>query len=173
LYILLTIALTFDALARYRQRHRCLSLSEHFNAPLVENRFPILFEPFALKNPNDDTYEYDIVNYQQADHGVNSFLKYLANFLFYRFGLEVEKSGREFRAKRKFFCVDMLYHHGDCHCCSTGCRGSTLCGLAWIVSGLQSTYGPTNVAVLYFFFNYRIPIAIHECRWRATLPLFW
>ncbi|CAF4400444.1 unnamed protein product, partial [Adineta steineri] len=48
LYILLTIILTLDATVRYRQRHRRLTLSVHFNAPLVENRFPILFEPFAL-----------------------------------------------------------------------------------------------------------------------------
>jgi len=40
---------------------------------------------------NDDTYEYDIVNYQQADQGVCEFLKYIANFIFYRFGLEVRK----------------------------------------------------------------------------------
>ncbi|CAF0897645.1 unnamed protein product [Adineta ricciae] len=89
LYILLTIALTFDAVTRYRQRHRCLSLSVHFNVHLIENRFPVLFEPFALKNPHDDTYQYEIVNYQQADEGVQQFLKYFTNFIFYRFGLEI------------------------------------------------------------------------------------
>jgi hypothetical protein len=68
-----------------------LSLSVRFNVHLVENRFPILFEPFALKNINDDTYEFDMINYQQADQGVVNLLKYLANFLFYRFGLEVKK----------------------------------------------------------------------------------
>jgi hypothetical protein len=40
---------------------------------------------------NDDTYEYDMVNYQQTDRGVCEFLKYIANFIFYRFGLEVKK----------------------------------------------------------------------------------
>ncbi|CAF1201689.1 unnamed protein product [Rotaria sp. Silwood1] len=89
LYILLTICLTFDAIVRYRQKHRRLSLSVHFNVRLVENRFPILFEPFALKNMNDDTYEFDIINYKQADEKICNFLKYLANFLFYRFGLEI------------------------------------------------------------------------------------
>jgi hypothetical protein len=66
-----------------------LTLSVHFNANLVENRFPVIFEPFAIKNPYDDTYQYDIVSYQQADQGVVNFLKYLVNFAFYRFGLEV------------------------------------------------------------------------------------
>jgi hypothetical protein len=84
--------LTFDALVRYRQRHRRLTLSVHFNVHLVENRFPILFEPFAIKNVYDDTYQYDIVSYQEADQAVVNFLKYLVNFIFYRFGLEVKKS---------------------------------------------------------------------------------
>jgi hypothetical protein len=87
----LTVILTFDAIIRYRQRHRRLTLSVHFNARLVENQYSILFEPFALKNPYTDTYEYDIVSYQQADQGVVNFIKYLANFIFYRFGLEVKK----------------------------------------------------------------------------------
>jgi hypothetical protein len=98
LYILLTIVLTFDAITQYRQRHRCLSLSVHFNVHLIENRFPVLFEPIALKNVNDDTYEFDMVNYQQADSGVKEFLKYLANFVFYRFGLEV---------KEKFYLIEI------------------------------------------------------------------
>ncbi|CAF1388784.1 unnamed protein product [Rotaria sordida] len=90
LYILLTICLTFDAIERYRKKHRRLLLSVRFNVHLVENRFPILFQPFALKTINDDnTYEFDIVNYQQADQGIYDFLKYLANFIFYRFGLEI------------------------------------------------------------------------------------
>ncbi|CAF1290556.1 unnamed protein product, partial [Rotaria sordida] len=92
LYILLTICLTFDAIVRYRQKHRRSSLTVRFNVHLVENRFPILFEPFALKtmnNDDDDTYEFDIVNYQQADQGICDCLKYLANFIFYRFGLEI------------------------------------------------------------------------------------
>ncbi|CAF3646268.1 unnamed protein product [Rotaria sordida] len=89
MYILLTIVLTFDAIVRYRQRHRRLTLSVHFNVHIIENRFPILFEPFALKNLHDDTYQYDISSYQQADRGVINFLKYLINFLFYRFGLEI------------------------------------------------------------------------------------
>jgi hypothetical protein len=45
-----------------------------------------------LKNVNDDTYEFDITNYKDADQGVPEFLKYLANFIFYRFGLEVKKT---------------------------------------------------------------------------------
>ncbi|CAF4212188.1 unnamed protein product, partial [Rotaria sp. Silwood2] len=90
LYILLTICLTFDAIVRYRQKHHRLLLSVRFNVHLVENRFPILFQPFVLKTINDDnTYEFDIVNYQQADQGIYDFLKYLANFIFYRFGLEI------------------------------------------------------------------------------------
>ncbi|CAF1290006.1 unnamed protein product [Adineta steineri] len=91
LYILLTIILTLDATVRYRQRHRRLTLSVHFNAPLVENRFPILFEPFALKDLFDETREpeYDIISYKQADQGMINFLKYLTNFIFYRFGLEI------------------------------------------------------------------------------------
>jgi hypothetical protein len=32
-----------------------------------------------------------MINYQHADQGVVNLLKYLANFLFYRFGLEVKK----------------------------------------------------------------------------------
>jgi hypothetical protein len=32
-----------------------------------------------------------MANYQQADQGVINFLKYSANFIFYRFGLEVKK----------------------------------------------------------------------------------
>ncbi|CAF0821922.1 unnamed protein product [Adineta steineri] len=92
LYILITIALTFDAIGRYRQRHRRLSLSVRFNVHLIENRFPILFEPFTLKNRmNDDTYEdeFDMINYREADKGICDFLKYAANFIFYRFGLEI------------------------------------------------------------------------------------
>lgn len=85
----MTIILTFDAIVKYRQRHRRLTLSVYFNVHLIENRFPILFEPFSLKSPHDDAYEYDIITYQQADRGLNDFLKYLLNFLFYRFGLEV------------------------------------------------------------------------------------
>ena len=61
----------------------------HFNVHILENRYPILFEPFALKDFNTDSYQYDIVNYQQADQSIANFLKYLANFIFYRFGLEV------------------------------------------------------------------------------------
>ncbi|CAF4702929.1 unnamed protein product [Rotaria sp. Silwood1] len=89
MYILLTIVLTFDAIVRYRQRHRRLKLSVHFNVHIIENRFPIIFEPFALKSLQDDTYEYDINSYQQADQSVIDFLKYLINFVFYRFGLEI------------------------------------------------------------------------------------
>ena len=86
---MLTVVLTFDAIIRYRQRHRRLKLSIHFNVHLLENRFPVLFEPFAIKNLDNGTYEYDIVSYQQADHGVIDFLKYFINFIFYRYGLEV------------------------------------------------------------------------------------
>ncbi|CAM4812248.1 unnamed protein product [Rotaria magnacalcarata] len=88
-YILLTICLTFDAIVRYRQKHRRLLLSVKFNVQLVGNRFPVLFEPFVIKNPDDGTYEFDMVNYQQADQGIYNFFKYLANFIFYRFGLEI------------------------------------------------------------------------------------
>lgn len=84
--------MTFDAVVRYRQRHRRLSLSVHFNVRISENRYPIIFEPFALKDRHDDTYEYDINSYQQADQGVFNFLKYIMNFIFYRFGLEVKKA---------------------------------------------------------------------------------
>ncbi len=83
--------MTFDAITRYRQKHRCLTLSVHFNVHLIENRFPILFEPIVLKNVDDNIDEYDIANYQQIDRGVSEMLKYLANFIFYRFGLEVNK----------------------------------------------------------------------------------
>jgi hypothetical protein len=33
-----------------------------------------------------------MINYKLADQGVRDFLKYLANFIFYRFGLEVKKT---------------------------------------------------------------------------------
>ncbi|CAF4431947.1 unnamed protein product, partial [Rotaria sp. Silwood2] len=91
IYILLTVILTFDAIVRYRQRYRRLTLSVHFNVHLIENRFPILFQPYALKKLLDHTYEYeyDIDSYQQADRSVIDFLKYLMNFLFYRFCLEI------------------------------------------------------------------------------------
>ena len=89
MYILLTIVLTFDAITQYRQKHRCLSLSVQFNVHLIENGFPILFEPIALKNVDDDMDEYEIVNYRQSDEGFRELLKYLANFIFYRFGLEI------------------------------------------------------------------------------------
>ncbi|CAF1213486.1 unnamed protein product [Rotaria magnacalcarata] len=88
-YIILTIVLTLDAIVRYRQRHRRLTLSVYFNVHLIENRFPILFEPFALKKVQDDTYEYDITSYQHADQGLKNSFKYFFNFLFYRFGLEI------------------------------------------------------------------------------------
>ncbi|CAF4903524.1 unnamed protein product, partial [Rotaria sp. Silwood1] len=89
LYILLTIVLTFDAIVQYRQRHRRLTLSVHFNVHLVENPFSILFEPFALKDVHDNSYTYDFVDYKQANENMINFLKYLANFIFYRFGLEI------------------------------------------------------------------------------------
>ena len=100
LYILLTIALAFDSVVRYRQRHRRLTLSVYFNVRLLENRFAVLFEPFALKRTLDDTYEYDLIDYRQADESVKNFLKYFVNFVFYRFGLEVKsmtvkRSGEE------------------------------------------------------------------------------
>jgi hypothetical protein len=44
-----------------------------------------------LKDVYDDTYQYDIASYQEADRDVISFLKYITNFIFYRFGLEVNK----------------------------------------------------------------------------------
>lgn len=88
--------LTLDAISRYRQRHRRLSLSIHFNAHLLENRFPVLFEPFSLKHVYEDIHEYDMVDYGQADQSVINFLKYLTNFAFYRFGLEVRSAGYRF-----------------------------------------------------------------------------
>ena len=94
LYILLTLVLTFDAIVRYRQRHRRLALSIHFNVHLLENRFPVLFEPFSLKHVYEDTHEYDMADYRQADQNVINFLKYLMNFAFYRFGLEVRSTDR-------------------------------------------------------------------------------
>jgi len=58
-------------------------LSADFNVHLVENRFPILFESFALEIINDDTYKFSIVDYQKADQSIFDLLKYLANFIFY------------------------------------------------------------------------------------------
>lgn len=88
---MLTIALSVDSIVRYRQRHRRLTLSVLFNVHLYENRFSILFEPFAIKRPFDDAFEYDINDYQRADESVKNFLKYFVNFVFYRFGLEVKR----------------------------------------------------------------------------------
>jgi hypothetical protein len=68
----------------------------------VENRYPILFEPFAIKHHHDDTYQYDITGYQQADEGVINFLKYLVNFSFYRYGLEVNKFDFKYLNKPNF-----------------------------------------------------------------------
>jgi hypothetical protein len=67
---------------------------------------------------NDDTYEYDIVNYQQADKGVREFLKYIANFIFYRFGLEVRKIFI-YMNKPFFFRLDLLYNSSYCDWCSS------------------------------------------------------
>jgi hypothetical protein len=121
LYIVLTIILTFDAITQYRQRHRCLSLSVDFNVHLVENHFPILFEPIALKNVDDDIIQYEIVNYRQSDDGFRELLKYLANFIFYRFGLEVRRIIRLFSNERNvFLLLDLLYNNSDCHWCSVG-----------------------------------------------------
>jgi len=92
-----------DAIVRYRQRHRRLTLSVHFNVHISENRFPILFEPFSLKDLQDDTYQYGIASYKQADASVANFLKYLANFIFYRFGLEVNKNQIFIQNCRTFF----------------------------------------------------------------------
>ena len=85
--------LTFEAVCRYRQRHRRLFLSVQFNVHLLENRFPLLFEPFALKQgPNE---EFELINYQQADQGLFPLIKYAMNFVLYRFGLEVNPRERE------------------------------------------------------------------------------
>ncbi|CAF1149255.1 unnamed protein product, partial [Didymodactylos carnosus] len=42
LYIFLTLVLTFDAISRYRQRHRRMELSHKFNVHLIENKYSIL-----------------------------------------------------------------------------------------------------------------------------------
>jgi hypothetical protein len=92
LHILLTIILTFDAITRYRQRHRCLFLSNYFNVHLIKNNFPVLFEPFALKTNNHQIFY--LVNNQRVDQDIYEFMKYIINFIFYRFGLEVKKKRR-------------------------------------------------------------------------------
>jgi hypothetical protein len=108
-----------DAIVRYRQRHRRLTLSVHFNVHISENRFPILFEPFALKDLQDDTYQYGIASYKQADASVANFLKYLANFIFYRFGLEVNKKSNFHPKLPNIFFSDLLYNNNHCYCCSS------------------------------------------------------
>lgn len=63
-----------------------------------------MFEPFAIKkNPNDDTCEFDMVNYRKSDTTIYNFLKYLANFIFYRFGLEVRKKIKDIYYRRKLY----------------------------------------------------------------------
>ena len=95
----------------------------HFNVRLHDNRFPILFEPFALKNPDDDTYEYDMVTYEQADESFLSFLKYSANFIFYRFGLEVNENTSAQNGNGSALFVSsrlgMLHYHCHRHRCSS------------------------------------------------------
>ncbi len=105
---MLTVILTFNAIIEYRQTHRRLTLSVRYNVNIIENRFPILFEPFALKDTHNDNYEYDISNYQQADKSASNFLKYIINFVFYRFGLEVNRISNSIffsRKKKKQFFV--------------------------------------------------------------------
>ncbi len=89
-----------------------------------------MFEPIALKNVNDDTYQFDMVNYQQADRGVGEFLKYLANFVFYRFGLEVKEEFYLIEIE-VFFVLDLFYNNSDCYWNSHGYSGGILCSLAW------------------------------------------
>jgi len=87
-----------------------------------------------LKNVNDDIYEFDIINYKLADQGVRDFLKYLANFIFYRFGLEVKKQTDFYfiKIKKNFILwLDLLYNNSYCCCYSSGYRSCTLCSLAW------------------------------------------
>lgn len=80
-------------MCRYRQRHRRLFLSVQFNVHLLENRFPLLFEPFGLKEGSNE--EFDLIDSHQADQGIFSLIKYAMNFLFYRFGLEVNAMENE------------------------------------------------------------------------------
>lgn len=89
----MTILLTFDGIIRYRQRYRRLVLSNYFNVDLIENRFPVLFEPFALKD--NDNNEIFLNDNQHVDEDVRDFMRYLINFIFYRFGLEVKKKDED------------------------------------------------------------------------------
>jgi hypothetical protein len=57
---------------------------------VIKNCFPVLFEPFALKD-NNNQISY-LVDNQQVDQGVWEFMKYIINFIFYRFGLEVKRT---------------------------------------------------------------------------------
>lgn len=165
--------ISFDAITKYRQRHRCLTLSIEFNVHLVENRYPVLFEPIALKNTNDDTYEYQMTNYEQADTGVLEFLKYLVNFIFYRFGLEVKKTKRKRRNSMTWcFWIDLFHNNGDCRCCSVGCCCSFVFDLAWIVFNLKSTFDSTYLAGLHYIFNDCISFAIYVSCWHAAVSLF-
>ena len=143
-----------------------------FNVHLIENRFPILFEPIVLKNVNDNIDEYDMVSYQQADQGVNEFLKYLVNFFFYRFGLEVNIRsihGNEIEKVR----LDVLYNNGYCHCCSIGYRCSVLCDLVGIIFSIKSEFSQTNLAVLFTVFNHCFAIAIYDFCQCTAVSLFW
>jgi hypothetical protein len=44
-----------------------------------------------------------MANYERADLGICEFFKYLANFIFYRFGLEVKKNFYFIKIKILFF----------------------------------------------------------------------
>ena len=79
-------------------RYRFISMCIYF-----ENRFPVLFEPFSLKHVYEDIHEYDMVDYGQADQSVVNFLKYLTNFAFYRFGLEVRSTAYRLDRPHPFF----------------------------------------------------------------------
>lgn len=164
--------LTFDAIVRYRQRHRRLTLSVHFNVQLSENRFPVLFEPFAIKHPYEDTFEYEFISYKQADEGVVNFLKYFANYLFYRFGLEVIEI-RKIQLIEYFSpSLDLLHNIGHRYWRSDGYLGSVRCCLARIISCSISTNYSTYLANICSLLYDYVSIALYECHWCTTVSLF-
>ena len=88
---MLTIVVTFDRITEYRQKHRRLTLSKHFNVHLVSNRYPIVFEPFVFKDSSSETSDdqFEIIDWKMSDEKIEKFLKYFFNYFFYRFGFEI------------------------------------------------------------------------------------